>query len=264
MNKKFSKTNSFPDLLRYFATVTVALLTGLCAQADVEMQPEAGRGDGVMWVVSPLVGNNHSKMNQRGRDGQATSVTKNAPEYGLFALAVHPRFAINNFLFFTEAGNDTDVMGNFFHANFYGDSQATATWNLGLGHLYHKIEPSAMDIRVNVMMAKIGPMLRHKSSGLEFNPYLGVARERVSTRFGSQNDDALLCGLSTDWRWRMINVNFKYYYQKSHRQRNSFNNFHLRFTTGITRNCGLALRFDHIEQSAVKNTSFLAGPVFVF
>ena len=264
MNKRFFKTNTILSSSRFFATVTVALLSGLFAQADVEMQPEEGRGDGVMWIVSPLAGNNHSKMNQRGRDGQTAGVTENALEYGLFALAVHPRFAVNDFLFFTEAGNDTDVIGNFFHANFYGAPEETATWNLGLGHLYHKIEPSAMDIRVNVMMAKIGPMLRHKPSGLEFNPYLGLARERVSTRFGSQNDDSLLCGLSTDWRWRMVNINLKYYYQKSHRQRNSFNNFHLRFTTGITRNCGLALRIDHIEQSAVKNTSVLAGPVFIF
>ena len=34
--------------------------------------------------------------------------------------------------------------------------------------------------------------------------------------------------------------------------------------TGITRSLGAMLRLDHMEHSSIKDTSIMAGPVFVF
>lgn len=242
--------------------MTVALF--LPARCPAEEKIPLAEEKDLMWLVSPLAGSNRSKLIQRGPGGSANIRSKTAPEYGLFALVAHPRFVINDFLFFTEAANGTDVMGNFLHANFYGDQSKSITWNFGAGHLYHKIEPAHDDIDVNVLIARAGPVLSYKPWNLAINPYVGFAREHVSTVFGSANDNSVLCGLSVDWRWRMFNLNCKYYYQDTRKQNNSFNNVHVRATGGITRKLGLALRFDHIEQSAVKNTSVLAGPVFVF
>lgn len=218
--------------------------------------------DSLMLLFSPLAGSNHSQLKQGGpHEGK---LSKTAPEYGLFALAVHPNFAVNDFLFLTEASGDTDILGNFFHINLYGDQDNFVTWNVGAGHLYHKIKPAHGDVDVNVGIARIGPVFNYKPWGLSINPYIGASRERVSTRFGGESDTAVLYGVSADWRWRMINLNCKYYYQDTRKKSSSFNNFHLRLTGGITQGFGLALRLDHIEQAVVKNTSILAGPVFVF
>jgi len=217
-----------------------------------------------MWLVSPMVGYNHDELKQRDRTGQIQTSSKTAPEYGVFALVAHPRFVVNDFLFFTEASGDTEVMGNFFHANLYGDPDAAVTWNLGAGHLYHKIEPQNEDIEVSVPLAKVGPVFRVKPWGLTFNPYVGYAWERIDTLHGDTDNDSYLYGITVDWRWRMVNLNVKYYYQDSQELDDDFNNVHVRLTTGITRHWGAALRFDYMEHTTTDDTSVLLGPVYVF
>jgi hypothetical protein len=179
-------------------------------------------------------------------------------------MVAHPRFVVNDFLFFTEASGDTEVMGNFLHANVYGAPDAAVTWNVGAGHLYHKIKPENEDIEVSVPMAKAGPLLRIKPWRLTFNPYLGYAWERIDTLHGDSDNDSYLYGITVDWRWRMVNLNVKYYYQDSQELADDFNNVHVRLTTGITRHWGAAIRFDYMEHTTTDDTSFLVGPVYVF
>lgn len=247
---------------RWIGMMITAFLAASGGWAQDELPPPGETG--VMWLVSPLFGVNRDELKQRDRMGRPQTATETAPEYGLFALATHPRFAVNDFLFFTEAAGDTRVMGNFFHVNLYGDPEATVTWNLGAGHLYHKIEPQNEEIEVSVPMVKIGPLLRFKPWHLAFNPYVGYAWERIDTRRGDSDNDSYLYGLTVDWRWRMLGLNVKYYRQDSREWEQDFDNVHVRFTIGITRHWGAALRFDHMEHRATEDTSLLAGPVFVF
>ena len=62
----------------------------------------------------------------------------------------------------------------------------------------------------------------------------------------------------------MVGLNVKYYYQDSQESDDSFNNWHVRLTSGITRHWGVAIRFDSMEHSTTDDTSLLAGPVYVF
>lgn len=238
------------------------LILPLPARAQDELPPPASSD--LICLVSPLFGFNRDELHQRDRTGQVRTSTETAPEYGLFALAAHPRWVINDFLFFTEAADDTEVMGNFFHVNLYGDPDATATWNVGAGHLYHKIEPPGQEITVNVPMVKAGPILRLPACRVTLNPYLGYAWERIDTRHGDTANDSWLYGLTLDWRWRMLALNAKYYYQASRDAEEDYNTVHLRFTAGITRHWGMAIRFDYMEHVTTDDTSVLAGPVYVF
>ncbi len=242
--------------------IAALLLAHMPLQAQDELPPPGNQG--LIWLVSPLVGFNRDELKQRDRTGQIQTESKTAPEYGLFALVAHPRFVVNDFLFFTEAARDTGVMGNFFHANLYGDPAAMVTWNIGAGHLYHKIKPPGEDIEVSVPLAKLGPVFRIQSWGLALNPYLGYAWERIDTRHGDMDNDSYLYGITLDWRWRMVNFNAKYYYQDSQEQDQNFHNVHLRLTTGITRHWGAALRLDYMEHTTTDDTSVLFGPVYVF
>lgn len=247
---------------RWAAAVT--LLWGVTVPAPAQDELPPAGNPGVVWLVSPLVGYNRDELKQRDRTGQIQTATETAPEYGVFALMAHPRWVVNDFLFFTEASGDTEVMGNFFHANLYGDPESAITWNLGAGHLYHHIEPPNEEIEVHVPLAKAGPVFRIPSQGLTFNPYFGYAWEQIDTLHGDTNNDSYLYGITMDWRWRMVNFNAKYYYQDSQDLDDDFNNVHVRLTTGITRHWGAALRFDYMEHVTTDDTSVLVGPVYVF
>lgn len=270
MTHPFVRIKRFVPATVLLLSAAAVLLTSAPARAQEETPPVHGQG--LMWLVSPLVGYNRDDLKQPDRTGQIQTQTETAPEYGLFALVAHPRFVLNDFLFFTEAAGDTDVMGNFFHANLYGDPDATVTWNVGAGHLYHKIQPQDVDIEVSVPLVKAGPVLRYKPWGLTFNPYIGYSWERVDThvhvpprdqKIHSKNDSPLY-GLTVDWQWRMLGVNVKYYRQDSEESDESFNNWHVRLTSGITRHWGAAIRFDYMEHSITDDTSLLLGPVYVF
>ncbi len=255
-------------ILRLFAATLLLALVPAPAQEET---PPA-KDQGLIFLVSPIIGYNRDKLKQRDQTGQIQTVTETAPEYGLFALVAHPRFTVNDFLFFTEAANNTEVMGNFFHANLYGDPDATITWNVGAGHLYHKIEPKDVDIKVSVPLVKAGPVLRYRPWGLTFNPYVGYAWERVETHIHAPHHDqqirtdnnSYLYGLTVNWRWRMIGLNMKYYYQDSQELDEDFNSLHARLTTGFSRHWGATLRFDYMEHSTTDDTSVLMGPVYIF
>ena len=253
------KTSFFSALLPLLTALLLA-----CARAPAEGEYATPERNKIMWLASPLIGWNHDDLKQRDRAGQVKTMSETALEYGLFVMAAHPRFVVNDFLFFTEAAGDTDVLGNFFHANVYGNPEAPVTWNLGAGHLYHKIKPPNEDIDVHVPMAKAGVVLRVKQWDLAFNPYVGYAWERVYTLHGNSDNDSYLYGLTVDWRWRMLALNAKYYFQDSREADEDYNNVHVRFTTGLTQHWGAVLRFDYMEHSTTDDTSLLAGPVFVF
>lgn len=68
------------------------------------------------------------------------------------AMAIHPNWVINNFLFFADV-NDSAVWGNLLFANYYADTKAALTWKAGAGYLYHKIKPERGEI-----MVKAGPV----------------------------------------------------------------------------------------------------------
>ena len=268
-------THPFVQLNRFVpATVLLlsaaVLLTSAPARAQEETPPVHGQG--LMWLVSPLVGYNRDELKQPDRTGQIQTRTETAPEYGLFALVAHPRFVLNDFLFFTEAAGDTDVMGNFFYANLYGDPDATVTWNVGAGHLYHKIQPQDVDIEVSVPLLKAGPVLRYKPWGLTFNPYIGYSWERVDThvhvpprdqKIHSKND-APLYGLTVDWRWRMVGLNVKYYYQDSQEGKKGLNTLLSRFVVAFNQHWGAEMRLDYMEHLTTDDTSLMFGPVYVF
>lgn len=217
-----------------------------------------------IWVVSPIFGYNHNNLQRPNPQGGKISLRKSAPEYGFYGMVANPRYVINDFLFYTKAHDDADVFGNLLYVNLYGSPESSLAWNIGGGYLYHKIEPRNMDIRVNVPMAKVGVRGRIPSLGITLNPYVGYAWEKVGTRLGDTDNDSILYGLAVDWRWRMLNVNARYYYQDSRDLREHYNNFHLLFVTGITRNCGAMIRLDHMEHALIRDTSVMAGPVFVF
>ena len=251
-----------PSIAALLLSAATLLFTIAPAPAQDEI-PSPG-DQHLLWIVSPLFGYNRDELKQRDRMGQITTATKTAPEYGLFAMVAHPRLVVNNFIFLTEASGDTEILGNFFHANLYGDPDASLTWNLGAGHLYHKIEPPDQDIEVSVPMAKAGPVLRVRPLRLTFNPYIGYAWERIDTPHGRTDNDSYLYGITVDWRWRMVGLNMKYYYQDSQELDDDYESIHVRLTTGITRHWGAALRFDYMEHATTDDTSILAGPVYVF
>lgn len=242
-----------------------ALVAGLPMEARAQTGgSSAGDSSRPRFMLSPLIGYNHDKMERHGERGQVEKATEDALEYGLFGIVAHPRFDVTDFLFFTEAADDTDVMGNFFHANLYGAPEDNVTWNVGGGHLYHKIEPGNQDIEVTVPMCKAGLVVRLRDLGISLNPYVGYAWERVETRHGDVDNDSYMYGISIDWRWRMLGVNAKYYFQDSRDSGDNYHNFRVRATTGITQNIGAVVRFDYMEHSVTDDTSVLFGPVFMF
>ena len=220
---------------------------------------------GFLALISPLAGYNRNELIVHGgpRGQQLTKQTDTEPMYGLFLLMGNPRVMVNDYFFYTKP-NDTEVLGNLFYLNVYGDPQATVTWNLGGGHLYHEIKPDNEDIKVQAPMLKAGPVIRIKPWGITFNPYLGYVWERIETSRGDLSNDALLYGLSVDWRWRMMNLNVKYYYEDSRDGYESYNAVRARFVTGLTRHWGMTVRYDYMEQMAADNSSLMIGPVYVF
>ena len=216
-------------------------------------------------LICPLAGYNRNVMTVRGepRGQQLTKLTDTAPIYGLFLLVGHPRFVANDFIFYSKP-NDTEVLGNLLYLNVYGDPEASITWNLGGGHFYHKIKPSKEDIEVQVPMLKVGTLIRIKPWGITLNPYLGYAWERIETRQANISNDSLLYGLSVDWRWRMVNLNVKYYYQDSRDGYESYRAVRARCVVGLNRHWGVAMRYDYMEQMAADNSSLMIGPVYVF
>lgn len=221
-----------------------------------------GMHDGWRFIVSPLAGVDRNEMTVRQRDTQET-MTDTGPMYGLFAMAVHPNWVINNFLFYADV-NNTDVWGNLLFANYYADAKAALTWNVGAGYLYHEIRPDRGKIKVEVPMVKAGPVFRVQPLRLSINPYMGYAWEQVSTPGGDQDNDSILYGLTLGWHWRMLQAGVNYYYQDSRDLDENFHTLRARLVALVSPHWGILGRIDYMEHPTTDDLSFLAGPVFVF
>lgn len=245
-------------------TAIAALLIAAQGYAvDADAIPREGEQRDTLITVSPLFGWDSNEMRMRGERGQATTETDTAPEYGLFFLVVHQNLVFTDFAFFTGV-NDTDVFGNLAFANLYGDRRNRVTWNVGAGHLYHKIEPEDEDITVNVPMVKAGPLLNIPEWNLTVNPYVGYAWERVETQRTDVDNDSCLYGLTVGWRWRMLAATVKYYYQDSREADDDYQTVRARAHCMFNDHWGAVIRFDHMQHVTSDDTSVLLGPVYVF
>mgnify|MGYP006300834223 CR=1 FL=1 len=243
--------------------LSLALTVTLSAAAPGESPPAFTMGhDGPMTLVSPLFGWNRNELIVRGRGGE-TVQTDTAPQTGLFTLFAQPRLVVNNFLFYTDP-NQTDVWGNLLFVNGHGPETARLTWNLGAGHLYHKIESDRTDIEVSVPMLKAGGLWRFGGQRLSLNPYLSYAWESVETDFSDEEDESLLYGLTFRAHWRMLHGTLKYYYQDVLDGGGHYHVFRARAYGFLDRNWALAARFEYMEHSTSTDTSFLFGPAYMF
>ena len=214
-------------------------------------------------TVSPLFGWNRNAMIVRGPMGQTATTTETAPEYGLFFMVMHRNLVFTDFLFFTDV-NDTKVWGNLAFANLYGNRTARLSWNVGGGHLYHKISPPNESITVNVPMAKAGLMINIPEWRLSLNPYLGYAWERIETQRGDRDNDSCLYGITVGWRWRMLAASVQYYYQDSQEADEDYETVRARIHGMVNERWGAVVRFDYMEHATSNDRSVLFGPVFVF
>jgi len=249
---------------RGLVTSIIALLIAAQGYAvDAAAPPLESEHRDTIITVSPLFGWDRNEMSVRGERGQVTTETDTAPEYGLFFLVVHKNLVLTDFVFFTDV-NDTDVFGNLAFANLYGDRKNRVTWNVGAGHLYHKIEPENEDITVNVPMVKAGPLINVPEWNLTVNPYVGYAWERVETQRADVDNDSYLYGLTVGWRWRMLAATVKYYYQDSQEADDDYQTVRARAHCMFDAHWGAVVRFDYMEHSTSDDTSILFGPVYVF
>lgn len=245
------------------AGVLLPVAPARAAEADIEDEGIVGHPQGVRWVVSPLIGWNRNELETRGRGGVTSTETDTAPMYGFYAMAAHPRFVINNFVFYSDV-NDADVWGNLAFANYYHDPDAAVTWNAGVGYLYHEIQPEGVEITVKVPMLKAGPYFRVRKLNMTLNPYVGYSWESVDTTHGDSDNDAVLYGITAGWRWRMLGATVNYYYQDSQDLDENYQTLRGRFHVGFTRNWGGLVRVDYMEHQTTKDTSILFGPVYTF
>jgi len=241
---------------------TVCLSRPTLAAEGAAALPEGDTRDTIV-TVSPLFGWDRNERNVRGEQGRVTTKTDTAPEYGLFLLVVHKNLVFTDFAFFTDV-NDTDVFGNLVFANLYGNRKARLSWNMGAGHLYHKIEPENEDITVNVPMVKAGPFVHIPEWHLTVNPYVGYAWERVETQRADVDNDSYLYGLTVGWRWRMLGATVKYYYQDSQEAEDDYQTVRARAHGMFNDHWGAIVRFDYMEHVTSDDTSILLGPVYVF
>ncbi len=249
---------------KHFLIVVLAICAGLCSLADEGAGPAPGdKPNRGLITVSPLFGWNQNKISVRGDRGQVAEATDTAPEYGLFLLLAHKNLVLTDFAFFTDV-NNTDVSGNLIFANLYGDRKKVLTWNIGAGHLYHKIKPENENITVHVPMVKAGPYFYFKNLNLTLNPYVGYAWERVETQRANVDNESYLYGLTVGWRWRMLGASVKYYYQDSRETDNDYQTVRARMHCMFNNHWGAVIRFDYMEHITSDDTSVLFGPVYIF
>ena len=269
------KPRIFPVLL--FAGF--AVFSGFSEELDIHspeyMQSAHSNG---LFLVSPMIGWNENTIEDRvtGKD-----VTDGGWEYGLFSLYATPRFAANNMLFFTSA-NSADVWGDFLFLNFYGDPEASVTWNLGAGHLWHRIstdDPFAkLDVDVYVPLVKAGVLVRIKPLNITLNPYLAYSWENTYTEGNvyqgpflgwqpvdtSCHTESVLYGLTCKWHWRMAHLTAKYYLEDNLDLNEYYHVARVRGTFMFNRDIGITARVEYMEHSTSEDLSVLVGPTFLF
>lgn len=236
--------------------------TGM-AQTTTEKTVEQEHPSRSMFVVSPVIGSDKNTLHSRDQRGQPIDLEDTGLEYGLFALYNTAHVTVNNFLFFADV-NDADVSGDIFFFNYYYQPEKRITPNLGLGYMYHKIEMDQMEITVKTPLPKIGVRIGVPELGLSLNPYLAYTSEDINTTRGDRTDEALIYGLSLNWRWRFLGADAKYYYQDIRGNNKSYNVFRLDGNLFFTKHVGIVARVDYMEHSTTDDLSFLIGPAFMF
>lgn len=214
-------------------------------------------------MLSPLFGYNENELIIHGPMGEVSTRKETAPEYGLFLMHTRRNLVFTDFMFFTDV-NNTDIFGNFAFLNWYADRKSPVCLNLGAGHLYHEISPRGEDITISVPMLKAGPYFSIFDHGITLNPYLGYSWEEIETSRTDSNSEYILYGLTMSWRKRMFGATAKYYYQDNRDGDEDYRTFRARAHIMATRKLGVTFRFDYMEHATSDDTSFLAGPVFVF
>lgn len=254
---------------RGIAVFAMASVCGIpLAHADESLPPvESAKFHAPNLVLSPVAGWNRNELSVPTPMGEMV-MKDTSPEYGIFALGMVGKVVINDFFFWTKV-NDTDVLGNLFHANYYQDVKAPVSWMAGAGYLYHKLDSAHNTTDVNVPIVKAGPTFTVKDLHLMLNPYVGYMWERISTTHGDTDNNSLMYGITVGWHWRMLDAYLKYYYQDSQgdvrgRDIEGFNTVNFRFNVGITHNLGLMIRYDYMEHYSTTDKSILIGPTFVF
>ncbi|MGD9873130.1 MAG: hypothetical protein AB7T27_02560 [Kiritimatiellia bacterium] len=233
--------------------------------------------EGGLFIVSPLVGWNENTIKDRMT---SEDVTDGNWEYGLFSLYATPRFALNDTLFFTSA-NDAEVWGNLLFLNIYGDPDAVLTWNVGAGHLWHRIETDSreadLDVDVSAPMLKAGALVRIKPLNITLNPYLGYSWESSQTEGTVQagplgempvdeeeDTESVLYGLTFKWHWRMAYLKLKYYLEDNQDLDRQFHVARGETVFMASKDVGFTVRVDYMEHTTSDDLSVLIGPAFVF
>ncbi|MBN1673294.1 MAG: hypothetical protein JXR37_19770 [Kiritimatiellae bacterium] len=226
--------------------------------------PPGLRGEEEMCLLlSPLVGWDRNELTVPAGRGMTVTMKDTAAEYGLFALFVHPRVAVNNMLFYTDP-NDAEVTGDMLFVNVYGDPRRRVTWNAGVGYLWHAIETDALDITISVPMLKAGAVLRWRKPCVSLNPYLAYTWDSTETDFGDENTESVLYGLTAAWRWRMLGVTLKYYLDDNQDRNEQYNVLRARAHAFLSETFGMVVRAEYMEHSVTTDTSFLIGPAVRF
>lgn len=248
--------------LRIGLVLLLAPMSRVHAEEPAAPTDPEGRSHDTMLVISPLYGWNRNETIARGGPAAGSSRKETAPEYGLFTMLGWKNLVLTDFVFFTDV-NDTDVFGNLFFANWYGSHRRRLSWNLGAGHLYHKIEPPNHDITVTVPMLKAGPLINIPELHLSINPYVGYAWEEMEMPQGDVDNHSWMYGVTVGWRWRMLAATVKYYFQDG-REGQEYHTVRARAHCMFTRSVGAVARFDYMEHVTSDDTSLLLGPVFIF
>ncbi len=213
------------------------------------------------YLVAPFAGWDRNELTVGGM-GPPTVTTDTAPEYGLFAMMMHPRVVVNNTVFWTDP-NDAEILGNMFFVNVYGPPEQPWTWNVGGGWTWHEIETAGPTISVSVPMLKAGAVWRPKR-GLSLNLYLAHTWESVDTDNSESSYNSILYGVTLKWRWRMIQATLKYYLEDNMDLDETFNTLRARMMFAFNESTALFLRAEHMEHSVTTDDAVVFGVAFVF
>jgi len=214
-------------------------------------------------VVVPLAGWNRNTLDARDSHGRAYTKSDDAFMYGGHIHFINPNWVINDFIFISPNINDADVWGNLAFVNYYHDADAVVTPNIGAGYFYHEIKTSLQRIRIKSPIGKVG-LLWRLPPGIALNPYLGYTEEDVTTKFSHSDDDFIIYGINARWQWRMLASSIKYFYQQNLDHSGGFQTFRAQVSAFASRHAGFTLRYDYMEHTGTRDSSFLAGPVIFF